>query len=434
VSGPASTPPPLPALAEARGLTRAAALLTSAKTAPLFDNSRVPLDPRLVEPPHDRPKSILGQMARRGLDPALVQALWATLADRPLERALLAWDVLTTALLPERPDDPFVAELRAAARLLLPALPRPPRAGLDLNLFSSVRLIAECGGGGAAAPQSGIEELVAAYDFSLAVLARLVRDGDPLVRSPAVLSSLHAYAKLLQLAHLPTLAAVYFDYLSTALGQRPAALDLCETLFDAEAPTFIPGDAIRKGDVPDAEINDVAEYLVYRSYLALGDAGQAHQLLESNLKQRDPALGPPSPRLQVVRAHLGTLMRRRVVPLEVVERAIAAEPLWRYGARARVTVAAAQLPATSRRPLQLWHDYVTGFGNDFRCWYDALAAAPASAGWRQESCAVLAREARHLPHDVAAWRAILMTLGSAVEVQRAVQELEQRLAGQCQLT
>src|SRR5262249_2566713 len=146
----------------------------------------------------------------------------------------------------------------------------------------------------AAAAASAAERMVGAYDFSVAVLALLADEGDALVRSPEVLASIDAFARLLALAHLPTLASVYFDFLSTTLGQRAAALALCEVLFDAEAALFIPGDAIRKGDVPDAELNDVAEYLTYRSYLAVGDASQAHELLESNLRQRDPALGPPS--------------------------------------------------------------------------------------------------------------------------------------------
>lgn len=116
-------------LAAARALPEAAALLSRSPAAPLFDARRVPMDPRLVEPPHARPKNLLGQLARRGLDPTLVRALWSWLAARPLERALVAWDVLNGALLPA--GDPFVDELRAAARPLAARLPPPGRCGLD---------------------------------------------------------------------------------------------------------------------------------------------------------------------------------------------------------------------------------------------------------------------------------------------------------------
>lgn len=417
-------------LLRARGLPVAAQLVSTAAAAPLFDATRLPLDPRLVEPPRDRPKSILAQLARRGADPRLIQALWPSLDKRPLERALIAWDTLAASLL--APGDPFAAELRAAARPLASILPAPARFGVDLNQSPSTRLIAELGGS-EAAPARSVEELVAAYDFSLVTLERLRAAGDPMLRAPAVLSGLRAFAKLLQLAHLPTLASVYFDYLSRALGHRAAALDLCETLFDAEAAPFIPADAVRPGDVPDAELSDLGEYLLYRSYLAVGQAGESYELLEQNLAQRHPSLGRPSARLVAVRAHLGTLARQRPVPLADVERATAPDPLWRYGARARLVVTAAQSPPDSQRPLTLFHDYVGGFGNDFRAWYEALAAAPESATWRRDSCAVLAREAQHLPHDRGLWQAIFMTLGGTDEVKRATRELEQRLVDQSKL-
>jgi hypothetical protein len=391
----------------------------------------VPVDPRLLEPPHPTAKAILAQMARRGLDPILVRALLPWLAARPLELALVAWDVLSTSLLPV--DDPLIEQLRAAARPLSRVLPAPMKVGVNLNSFPASRLVAEFADMRASARLSGAELLATAYDHSLAAFAVLQKRGDPLLRKPEVVRSIHAFAKLLQVAHLPSLAAVYFDYLSRPLAQRWAALDLCETLFDAEAPETIPGNAIQRGDVPEEQLNDVAEYIVYRTWLALKNPTQAHSLLESNLKTRDPELGPPSARLVVVRAHLGTIFQERPVALADVEAAVAGQTLWRYGTAALVAVAAAQSPPASPRPLTLWHDYVSGFGNDFGCWYDATVASSESAPWRREACRVLGREARHLPHERAVWKPICMALGRTAEVQKAVLEMERKLVQQCTL-
>ncbi|MDB4966353.1 MAG: hypothetical protein JWN44_2042 [Myxococcales bacterium] len=411
----------------ARGLPVAAQLLASAQAAPLFDATRLPLDPRLVEPPATQLKALLAQMARRGTDPRLVEALWPSLQGRPLERALVAWDTLASSVL--APDDRFGDELRAASQPLRPVLPAAARFGIDLNHHPSTTLVADFGGSAAPVP-TGVEELVAAFGFSLATLERLRAAGDPMMRAPAVLGSIAAFAKLLQLAHLPTLASVYFDYLAGALGERPCALELCETLFDAEAAPFIPGDAVRPGDAPPDELTDLGETLLYRSYLAVGHAAEAHRLLEENLARRARALGPPSPRLTVVRAHLGTLAGSCPVAFDVVDRIVAAAPLWRYGARARLVTAAAQSAPSSKQPLQLWYDYIGGFGNDFRPWYESLSVAPPSAAWRRDSCAVLAREALHLPHDRGLWQAIFMTLGGSDEVARATRELQARLVQQ----
>src|SRR5262249_54112283 len=120
MSGAASLPT-LAEIARARGLPYTADLLARPEAARRFDDSRVPMDPRRVEPPHAQPKSVLGQMARRGLDPALVRALWPWFSERPLERGLFAWDVLATSLWP--PDDPFLAELRAALQPVRRFLP-----------------------------------------------------------------------------------------------------------------------------------------------------------------------------------------------------------------------------------------------------------------------------------------------------------------------
>ena len=413
---------PLIAKAQAQGLLATAAVLAKAPPA-LIDPAAAPPDARLVEPPATQPKRILAQMARRGLDPALVRALWPTFESRPLERALFAADVLEQALFPT--GDALVEELIAAARQLGAARSADGSLGVDLNRHSAAALIAALARD-PSLPRRPIADLLAlAYEFDLGALDELLRRRDPFVAKPDVRTSIHAYARLLALAHLPSLASVYFDWLSRPLGWRAAALDLCETLFDAEVPQKIPGDAIRKGDVADAELNDIAEYLVYRTYLALGDPGRAQALARQQLTEREAVLGSPSLRLDVVRAHLGAIFRQGGMPLGRVEQACAHDRLWRYAAHVRAVVAIATQP---ERALQLYHDYLTGFGNDFGCGYDVLAASPEPL--KRDLARLLAREAFHLPHERAPWKLLTMVLGDRTAVHAAATEIDARLRAQ----
>jgi hypothetical protein len=419
---------PLVAKAQAMGLPATAAIL--ATVPPQFlDPAATPRDARLDEPPALQPKRLLGQLPRRGLDPRLVRALWPTLAERPLERALIASDVLAQSIFSS--DDGLVGELRQAVRRLGKARPAPGQLGVDLNAHPAATLLATVARDPALERRPTPDLLALAYEFHLGALDELGRRGDPLLAKADVRASVLAYARLLQLAHLPSLASVYLDWLSRALGQRTAALPLCETLFDAEAPRKIPGDAIRRGDVPDAELNDVAEYLVYRSLLALGDAGRAQSMAHDSFARREPDLGPPSLRLDVVRAHLGAIFPAPngagVVPLARVEQACCGDRLWRYAAQVRVAVAARSEPA---RALQLWHDYLTGFGNDYGCGYDLLQSAPEPV--RRDGVRLLAREAFFLPHERAPWKLLAMSLGDKAAVHAAVTEIDGRLRAQAE--
>jgi hypothetical protein len=415
-------------LARARRLDATRALVERFPHPQLFDTTPVPVDARLDEPPHTLPKRVLGQMARRGLDPALVRTIWTWLDGRPLERALVAVDVLARSLL--LPGDPLLAELRAAATTLGELRPPPRVVGLDLNASPAAALIARFARDPALRARAGADLLALSYDFHLGALDELERRDDPLLRSRETLESVRAFGRLLHLAHLPTLASLYLDWLSRPLGHRPAALDLCEALFDAGEPSKIPGDAIRPGDVPAADASDMAEYLVYRIHTALDELQVGWTVCEQNFLQRDPALGPLRDRLAVARAHLGTLARARPVPLAAVTAACERDRGWRYGAGVHAIVAAAQLPPGSPQPLQLAHDYVTGFGNDAAFWRDLVTVVPPSAPLRADAVRVLAREAAALPHEPATWRALALLVAGARDARAPLAEIDARLDAQ----
>jgi hypothetical protein len=421
----------LRAQAQVRGLDKLGELMGSFKQPGAFD-PLVTKDDRLVALPHLARLDILGQMVRRGLDPVLVHALMPLLEKYPLERALVAWDVLGGSLFVQ--GDPFVDELRAAARPLAGVLPPPGVRGIDLNRANGVELVRRFSGVDALAEAHILELLGGAYEHKLAAFGELQRRGDELVSDRGVHVSLHSLARLLHLAHLPSLASVYFDYLSRELGYRPAAMSLGETLLDAEVPRHLPADLLKAGDLPDQQLEDAGLYLVCRAYLAFGQTAPAYALVERNRQARPAEAPPPSPQLVVLRAHLSMQMSKPPgVTLEALDRVCEKNELWRYAARVRVAATATLAGVGSRAPLDKLHDFIISFGNDRRCWHEALDNAPPSALWKRDAARVLGRELLYLPHERACWEVLSMFVGSPRQVQEVVDEIDARLNAQAQL-
>jgi hypothetical protein len=361
-----------------------------------IDPKLAPIDARLVEPPATDIKRILGQMVRRGSDQKLVAALWAKLDGRPLERALVAVDVLAQGIWSQR--DPLLEELRAAATSLGTARTLG-ELGIDLNQHTARELIERY-----ARPEmaraSSVELLALAYDQHLGVLDELLKRKDELLTQLPTRESIHAFARLASMARLPTLASVYFDWLVRGLGWRVPVLDLCETMFDAGIAQKIPGDAIQPDDVPERDRRDVADYLVYRSHLGVGDSDTANALLVKTMAERPRWSGSPSTQVEVVRAHLGILYgHSKEVSLARIEAACSQDRLWRYAAQVRAIVAAARAP---HRAFDLFHGYLVGFGNDYDMTLAVISLAPEDV--KRDVARVLCREAFYLPHEPAPWK------------------------------
>jgi hypothetical protein len=391
--------------AGALGLFVTAKALADAK----IDPDVAPRDARLTEPVAGDIKRILGQMARRGSDPALVGALWAKLGGRPLERALVAIDVLALAIW--SPREPLLAELRAAASTLGAARPPGGEIGVDLNAHDARALVERHARQPELARATTVELMAHAYEQHLGALDELLRRNDDLVARPGTRDSVHAFARLAALARLPTLASIYFDWLVRGLGWREPALDLCETLFDAGAAHKIPGTAIQPGDVPELEQRDLAEYCLYRAHLGVGDSDTANALLVHNMAQRPRWIRQPSLRVDVVRAHLGILYGHRDVTLARVETACAQDPLWRYGAKVRAMLAAKTAPA---RALELFHAYLAGFGNDFDGALAVVSLVPENV--KRDVARILCREAFYLPHEPAPWKLLGLLFGAGAPI------------------
>jgi hypothetical protein len=419
------------ARAEERGLHRTAALVRGYPDESVFEGT-VAFDPRLVEPPGGGMFEQIGQLPRRGLDPRIVVPLVDGLVgDRALEAAAVAWDALTRSIFVK--GDRVVEQLNVVARPIATraraaaAKGAPP--GIDLNATPAVDIV-----NATAAKGRGSEVLLALYEQALAhrldALVELRRRRDALVDKRGTHDSLIAFGRVLALAHLTTWSALHLDVAVRGLGVRAAALALCEVLFDAGTPERIPGDSIQRGDLPDHQLSDVAEYLTYRSWESLGDYNRAYTLLEQNLKTRPRAQGSPSVRLQIVRAHVGTMCGERPVSLERVEKLVEGEGTWRYGNRAAAVVAAAQCPTDSPRPAERVHAYLTGFGNDLRMWTETLSSARETAGWKREAFRMIVRECLALPHEPAAWKPLMMFLGTKEQIAAAAAELDGVIAAQ----
>jgi len=402
--------------AGALGLFATAKALADAK----IDPDVAPRDARLTEPAAGDIKRIVGQMARRGSDPALVTALWAKLEGRPLERALVAIDVLASAIW--APREPLLAELQAAASTLGVARPPAGELGIDLNAHDARTLVERH----ARVPEferaPTVELFAHAFELHLGALDELSRRNDDLLTRPATRESIHAFARLAALARLPALASIYLDWLVRGLGWRVPALDLCETLFDAGVAHKVPGNAIQPGDVPELEQRDLAEYCLYRAHLGVGDSDTANALLVHNMAQRPRWTRPPSLRLDVVRAHLGILYGHGDVSLARVEAACAQDPLWRYGAKVRAIFAAKNAPA---RALELFHAYLAGFGNDFDSSLAVVSLVPENV--KRDVARILCREAYHLPHEPAPWKLLGLLFGVGAPI---ADEIDARLRRQ----
>ncbi len=379
-----------------------------------IDPNMAPKDPRLTEKPATDIKRLLGQMARRGHDPKLVGALYAKLEKRPLERALLAVDVLAQTIL--SPRDPLLPKLRADAEILGDARPPAGEVGIDLNAHPAMTLLDRHARSEAIERASETELLAYAYEQHLGVFDELHRRGDELLAKPATRESIRAFARLASLARLPTLASIYLDFLLRGLIWPDVVLDLCETLFDAGVPQKIPGSALQPGDHSERELRDIAEYTTFRAHIAVGDTDTANALLLQNLDNRPRWSGAPSPRVDVVRAHLGLLYDHGDVPLSRVETACSNEPLWRYGAMVRTLVATKRAPSRVR---DLWHAYVTSFGNEFETTFAVISLVPEAV--KRDIARILCREAFHLPHEPAPWQLLGALFGLAEPIRDEIQ-------------
>ena len=155
------------------------------------------------------------------------------LQGRALEQALISWDVLARAEIADWEGD-YIAALRANAERARDALPASGEVGVRADV-SCDGIVAQL-----APPETkratvddllaavGVHELAAYRELS--VRSRSAVDE---LRTAGVLAQLRQYARLLSLAHLPTLATFYLQSASRCLASAMRATTwsrFCATL------------------------------------------------------------------------------------------------------------------------------------------------------------------------------------------------------------
>jgi hypothetical protein len=338
-------------------------------------------------------------LARRGLDPDGMTWLLPQLDS--VERALLAWDVLTGSLLkPDAELDPF-RELAAESAVIV-GTPGRRGCGNDAARESVSRF------SDSSASTSDLLEGAGAGRLASIVELR-TRGAELAARARAEVDGARARARLLARAHFPTLASLQLGILWHTFDDREALLDWIDVLADTGRFDALPPldrlDAIARG------------YVDYRSALAAGDPVAAIAAARS--------LGNAEElRAAAVRVDAGTRTKRRD---EAAERALAgaADSDCRFAARvdliARIVAGESPQPAIDR--------YLGRFGNDVGLWRDLASQAERVAELPAACESIIARELQWLPHDPAVWCAFALMLGEPASTS-VLAELDARLAAQ----
>ena len=351
---------------------------------------------RLRVPPTADVDALLRLLLRRGLDPALANLMLDRFESRPVESALIAWDVAAGALLGTG-DTALAQRLRSAVSPLKQigtsptvAVPRDHVAGL----IAAVAAI-----GDRAMPEGS------AMIPSLASVAALTAS------DTAGIDAALAVADRLALAHLPSLALAFAQILWTQLA-LPQALDrLIEVGLDFERFDSIPQMTEQDGRSMERQT-----YFGVRVALAQLETGSAASILEQMSKH--PAVASSTdPALAIARTELD-LLSDKPVEYGTIERLEAIAPnivTWRYASRVVCEIKIQQAPDNAA----IWVDgFLTSFGNDMRVW--------AQAGYhdqvRAELLALVSREIRYQSFDPDAWRALAVFVEDGTPIEAALQE------------
>lgn len=406
-------------VARAHNLTRTAELIQHFDHPAALQPLRPP-DPSLMAQPAPLPGEVLTQIVRRGHHASLVDALIEQIADRPLEQALVAWDVLATSIIHD--DGRLHPELRRHARAIADVGVTAGQAGIDLNVHTGIDLVGARADRREGDPTVRLQIADTGGVPPLEALHQLVaemKSGSRPLQSAEEIDLLHRtrqFAVKVARAQLPTLAMVYLDILARQFQLVDAALDLCEVVHDLGRPQILPRDLFERVDLRPNEQKQLGDYLLCRSAIAQRQLDEVHSIID---RPRSP--GPLAKHLDVVARHLDVL-ERRPGPASELDQICDTDRRWRYAASVRVLLYAKD-PNESRRVLSVLFDFIDRFGHDTHTSYAALAAAPEGAPWLEDACRLFAQEARRFPHIVGAWQPLVTFLADEDGIEYAMAEI-----------
>jgi hypothetical protein len=416
-------------LAEERQLPACAALL---RAFPAAFPAPAPLDD-LLKPPLPTDESAYAYLMRRGLDARLWRVVRDTFADRPLERGLLAWDVLTGSLL-DPTDTQTLAELRGDARLIRAILPdagqrgirpRHPQAAALIEALRPKRLLT--------ADRTELGQAVAAQVLGSYELLRRLEGHDR-----QALELWTRWGRMLSRAHLPALASFYLDEVWSRQGHRPALPDLVEALLDAEVPGVTEWlEGLSETDPTQRPLlSELSLYAKIRSSFASNTTAQFVEWVERDrvitegIAYTPEQAGSLSPWPTIAYTDIGLKHGKRTVTLPVIAAAVKHQPEWRYGLRVLDVLSARESNQKSPDFTQLLARYLQLFGNQHQLWHGSASFAGAGCAWLGGLASMLSRELRELPHDPEVWRAVAWVFDAGGHAQAALSEISDRLRHQ----
>jgi hypothetical protein len=392
------------ALAEARGLPSLASALGDLHP-----------QPPPTKPASETLEAALAEMARRGCAPELVATVLQQFAGRPLERGLVAWDVLASTLfLPS--ESAYRDELMATARPLGTLLPRAGRRGIgSVELTAALALATPAF---ATASDDALADALATHSLGAYETLRERGAAGLLRRQQSLVDRTRLFAHLLHLARLETTASFYLRYLWQTLAWPAALPDYCEVRLDCGQASPPPGAALD---------GDLAGYVAARGAIVDGTSrAYLDRVIAAHGNRfwamRVDAVAKTDPRTRLAEGEIGSMYSSLSFPYDVVDKISEAHPTWRWGARVR---AAVRSRMGDSRALALVNDYLARFGSDddiFGAVFDHDFTGSRRAELRNRAAA----ETAAAPHVAANWSALArLTL---LDPRPALDEIAARLA------
>jgi hypothetical protein len=356
-------------------------------------------------PPDSPLDALLNIMTRRALEPTLVTYLLDGFPDRPLERALLAWDVAHNSLL-GRNDNALAGRL---AHELAPLKKLGPRASVAIprdRLASFMDAVQPAGDAGVVSDFTTMP--------SLAALIRLAATPKAVAENPEIVEAVLSYAKRLAYGHLPSLGIAFLQILWDRFAVQKALDLMIDLAVDHRMYDALP---VMSGE--DDRSMQQQTYLLVRASCRDYNVESAARTLEA--MDEHPAIKNwNDPSLSVARAELVLLQDkpmdeglRKIVDSAGAPKSRHPADNWRYGMYVRSAMQVRLGPGSAAAALDT---FITMFGDDTRLWSHATLRPDA----RAELLTLLSREVRYASHDPEVWQALAMMNGYAQAIPAEV--------------
>lgn len=355
-------------------------------------------------------EQLLQLMGGRGLDPVLVSKFFDIYPARPFERALVAWDVARASLIgSDNEDKALESRVHAEIEPLKQFGGREHVAVPRDEIPALINVVRP-------APNTVLKALDLESPPSLASLVQITDAARSLDDSPTVNAVLE-HAKMLSVAHLPSLALAFLQILCHRFPVSSAIDLMVEIATDHGLLASIP---MLSGQ--DERSVQRQAYVLLRFSMADDGADGGVQALDA--MRGNPAVDSDDPSWFVARTELALLQTKKFDRNDA-DRMEALAPLsteWRYLARVRDGVRIAASPGNA---VEILNEFIARFGNDANLWRYAAE----NGASRDDLVTLMSRELRYASYDPEVWRGVAFLVGDDEIIADALAE---RLATQLQ--